>query len=79
MRYRAFYPATTVSQEREENPSTKAPHYDNERGDIVVLEEYRKHVAGACCLWIVPKPRRNPNGCAVELLKTPPVGEEEFC
>jgi len=44
-----------------------------------VLEEYRKHVAERAAQGIVPKPLDATQMAAlVELLKTPPVGEEEF-
>lgn len=44
-----------------------------------MLEEYRKHVAERAALGIVPKPLDATQMAAlVELLKTPPVGEEEF-
>ncbi|EAN9997770.1 bifunctional aconitate hydratase 2/2-methylisocitrate dehydratase [Salmonella enterica subsp. enterica serovar Bareilly] len=44
-----------------------------------MLEEYRKHVAERAAQGIVPKPLDATQMAAlVELLKTPPVGEEEF-
>ncbi|EHW8111520.1 bifunctional aconitate hydratase 2/2-methylisocitrate dehydratase [Salmonella enterica] len=44
-----------------------------------MLEEYRKHVAERVAQGIVPKPLDATQMAAlVELLKTPPVGEEEF-
>jgi aconitate hydratase 2/2-methylisocitrate dehydratase len=45
----------------------------------VVLEEYRKHVAERAAEGIVPKPLDATQMAAlVELLKTPPAGEEAF-
>jgi len=45
----------------------------------VVLEEYRKHVAERAADGIVPKPLEASQMAAlVELLKSPPAGEEEF-
>jgi len=44
-----------------------------------VLEEYRKHVAERAAQGIVPKPLDASQMAAlVELLKSPPAGEEEF-
>jgi len=44
-----------------------------------VLEEYRKHVDERAALGIVPKPLDAEQVAGlVELLKTPPAGEEEF-
>ncbi|AYN27525.1 bifunctional aconitate hydratase 2/2-methylisocitrate dehydratase [Buttiauxella sp. 3AFRM03] len=44
-----------------------------------MLEEYRKHVAERAADGIVPKPLEASQMAAlVELLKTPPAGEEEF-
>ncbi|WP_312212177.1 bifunctional aconitate hydratase 2/2-methylisocitrate dehydratase [Pseudescherichia sp.] len=44
-----------------------------------MLEEYRKHVAERAAQGIVPKPVDATQMAAlVELLKTPPAGEEEF-
>ncbi|MGS9235439.1 hypothetical protein ACQWHR_24700, partial [Salmonella enterica subsp. enterica serovar Infantis] len=44
-----------------------------------MLEEYRKHVAERAAQGIVPKPLEATQMAAlVELLKTPPGGEEEF-
>jgi len=44
-----------------------------------VLDEYRKHVAERAAQGIVPKPLDASQMAAlVELLKNPPVGEEEF-
>nr|MCX3331042.1 hypothetical protein [Bacillus pacificus] len=44
-----------------------------------MLEEYRKHVAERAAQGIVPKPLAATQMAAlVELLNTPPVGEEEF-
>ncbi|EAR2922811.1 bifunctional aconitate hydratase 2/2-methylisocitrate dehydratase [Salmonella enterica] len=44
-----------------------------------MLEEYRKHVAERAAEGIVPKPLDATQMAAlVELLKTPPAGEEEF-
>jgi aconitate hydratase 2/2-methylisocitrate dehydratase len=44
-----------------------------------VLEEYRKHVAERAADGIVPKPLEASQMAAlVELLKSPPAGEEEF-
>ncbi|MDF3009155.1 MAG: bifunctional aconitate hydratase 2/2-methylisocitrate dehydratase [Enterobacter kobei] len=44
-----------------------------------MLEEYRKHVAERAAEGIAPKPLDATQMAAlVELLKTPPVGEEEF-
>ena len=45
----------------------------------VVLDEYRKHVAERAAMGIVPKPLdASQTAALVELLKTPPQGEEEF-
>ena len=44
-----------------------------------MLEEYRKHVAERAADGIVPKPLEASQMAAlVELLKSPPAGEEEF-
>jgi aconitate hydratase 2/2-methylisocitrate dehydratase len=44
-----------------------------------VLENYRKHVAERAALGIVPKPLSSEQTSElVELLKSPPAGEEEF-
>ncbi|WP_032346334.1 bifunctional aconitate hydratase 2/2-methylisocitrate dehydratase [Escherichia coli] len=44
-----------------------------------MLEEYRKHVAERAAEGIAPKPLdANQMAALVELLKTPPAGEEEF-
>ncbi|QOL15895.1 bifunctional aconitate hydratase 2/2-methylisocitrate dehydratase [Dickeya dianthicola] len=44
-----------------------------------MLEDYRKHVAERAAQGIVPKPLEASQMAAlVELLKTPPAGEEEF-
>jgi len=49
------------------------------RRNTVVLEEYRKHVAERAAQGIVPKPIDATQMAAlVELLKSPPAGEEEF-
>lgn len=51
----------------------------NESEENVVLDEYRKHVAERAAQGIVPKPLDASQMAAlVELLKNPPVGEEEF-
>jgi aconitate hydratase 2/2-methylisocitrate dehydratase len=51
----------------------------NESEENVVLEEYRKHVAERAAQGIVPKPLDASQMAAlVELLKSPPAGEEEF-
>lgn len=44
-----------------------------------MLDEYRKHVAERAAMGIVPKPLdASQTAALVELLKTPPKGEEEF-
>ncbi|MCE1787020.1 aconitate hydratase B, partial [Enterobacter hormaechei] len=44
-----------------------------------MLEEYRKHVAERAAQGVVPKPLDATQAAAlVELLKSPPKGEEDF-
>lgn len=48
-------------------------------GEVVVLEEYRKHVAERSAEGIVPKPLNAEQVAGlVTLLKNPPPGEEDF-
>ncbi|ASM52542.1 hypothetical protein PNIG_a0205 [Pseudoalteromonas nigrifaciens] len=45
----------------------------------IVLQEYRKHVEERAALGIVPAPLdAQQTADLIELIKTPPAGEEEF-
>lgn len=55
-----------------------AAQYNKLVGEVVVLEEYRKHVAERLAEGVVPKPLNAAQVAGlVELLKNPPAGEEE--
>ena len=70
---------TAVPQEREEIACRTMTMRVRARRNTVVLEEYRKHVAERAAQGIVPKPIDATQMAAlVELLKSPPAGEEEF-
>jgi len=60
-----------------EQPTTGANQRHKE--DIIVLEAYRKHVEERANQGVPPKPLDPEQTAAlVELLKTPPAGEEEY-
>jgi aconitate hydratase 2/2-methylisocitrate dehydratase len=75
---------TTVGGERVKFPRTFTLQINNKWGqqqkeEEVVLEAYRKHVAERAAEGVVPQPLNAEQVSGlIELLKTPPAGEEAF-